>query len=135
MEISEKEFYKVIAPRVSTLVVTIDEEGRVNCAPFSFIMPVSMVPPILCFASAKGCHTLSNIRTTKEFVVAIPEASIIKELWVTSKPFPKGVNEIKEACLTERSSNFVKLPRIERPLLHISGPYFSIPGKLLKAEE
>lgn len=180
MEISSKEFYRLLAPRTTVLVLSIDKEGRVNCAPFSFVMPVSIDPPILAFASAKKRHTLENIQDTSEFVVSIPPASILRELWITSKPFPKGVSEVKEAGLKEIESKMVRPPglfeaianlecrliyekeigdhivlfgevlyamvkddlfkdgrldlSVARPLLHVSGPEFSIPGESLKAE-
>jgi flavin reductase (DIM6/NTAB) family NADH-FMN oxidoreductase RutF len=68
---------------------------------------------LVLIASAPGRHTLSNIRETGEFVLNIVTEPILKKMWICSKPFPKGVSEIKEAGLSERRSVKVKAPSIE----------------------
>jgi flavin reductase (DIM6/NTAB) family NADH-FMN oxidoreductase RutF len=113
MELETKNFYKVLAPRTSVLITTIDLKGRVNAAPFSFIMPISMKPPLLTFACGHGKDTLLNTIETKEFVVNIPSKEILKELWICNEKFPIEVNELEKANLTEEKAKKVKPPRIK----------------------
>ncbi len=112
MRLELRNFYKAIAPRPVVLISTIDGNGKVNAAPFSFVMPVSLDPPLLAFASAHDRDTLDNIRETGEFVVNIPSRGILKNLWICAKKFPKGINEIERSGLTEKPSERVKPPRI-----------------------
>ncbi|MGZ7095643.1 MAG: flavin reductase, partial [Methanobacterium sp.] len=49
-EIDKKNAYKILAPRPTIIVSTVDKKGNVNAAPFSFTMPVSMDPPLIAFA-------------------------------------------------------------------------------------
>ncbi|OYT41126.1 MAG: hypothetical protein B6U86_03095 [Candidatus Altiarchaeales archaeon ex4484_43] len=113
MKLELKKFYSALAPRLVVLISTVDGDGNVNVAPFSFVMPVSMDPPILAFASAHERDTLTNIRETREFVVNLPSEEILKELWVCAKKFPRGTDEIEKSGLTEMSSERVNPPRIE----------------------
>ena len=47
MELDLEKFYKALAPRPTVLVTTVNPEGKVNAAPFSFVTPVSMNPPLI----------------------------------------------------------------------------------------
>lgn len=143
MELIGKQFYRVLAPRLTVLVTTIDREGNSNAAPFSFIMPVSANPPLVAIASAHQRHTLVNIRETKNFVLNVPPEDICQALWECSKAFPKGVSEIKESGLTEVSSKEVKAPRIGECISWFecelewekeAGDHVVIVGRVVKAE-
>ena len=68
MLIELDKWYKIMAPRTTVLVSTVDAQGRTNAAPFSFVMPVSGKPPILAVAMAPTRHTLANIKETGDFV-------------------------------------------------------------------
>lgn len=112
MELDLGIFYRILAPRPTVLISTVDKEGRSNAAPFSFVMPVSAIPPYLAFASVPTRHTLANIRETKEFVVNLPSAEILDAVWACSKAFPKGVSEIEESGLSVRPSKKIKAPGV-----------------------
>jgi flavin reductase (DIM6/NTAB) family NADH-FMN oxidoreductase RutF len=70
-EIDNKNAYRILAPRPTIIVTTVNKGGEVNAAPFSFTMPVSMNPPLIAFASVTTHHTYRNIKETGEFVVNI----------------------------------------------------------------
>jgi flavin reductase (DIM6/NTAB) family NADH-FMN oxidoreductase RutF len=112
MELDLAIFYRILAPRPTVLVSTIDKKGRSNAAPFSFVMPVSVQPPYLAIASVPTRHTLANIRETGEFVVNLPTEEILDAVWTCSKAFPKGVSEIEQSGLSARPSKKIKAPGI-----------------------
>lgn len=112
-EIGNENAYRIIAPRPTIIVTTINKKGDVNAAPFSFTMPVSMNPPLIAFASVTTHDTYKNIVEVGEFVVNIPNENILKELWITGEKFPYGINEIEEAKLTQKPSKNVSPPGIE----------------------
>ncbi len=105
--------YRILAPRPTIIVTTINKNGEINAAPFSFTMPVSMDPPLISFASVPSHHTYKNIMETEEFVVNIPGANILEQLWITGEKFPPGVNEIEKANLTQTDSLKVTPPKIK----------------------
>jgi flavin reductase (DIM6/NTAB) family NADH-FMN oxidoreductase RutF len=106
-------YYRLLIPRPAVLITTRDAEGNANAAPFSFVMPVSVDPPIIAFAAAPKRDTLANIQATNEFVVNIPPKELVEKLWLCGKDFPKDVNEIEKADLTEKTSQMVKAPSID----------------------
>ena len=66
-----KDFFKVMAPRLTVLVTTMDSKGRADVAPFSFVAPVSFDPPLLMISVGTNKHSYWNITQKKEFVVNI----------------------------------------------------------------
>lgn len=118
-EIDNKSAYRVLAPRPTIIVTTVNRKGEVNAAPFSFTMPVSMDPPLIALASVTSHHTYKNIKETGEFVVNIPNEDILKELWITAEKFPEDVNEIEKAGLTQIPSKKVTPPKIEECIASI----------------
>ncbi len=54
--------YRLLAPRPTIIVTTKSNEGKVNAAPFSFTMPVSINPPLIAFASVPTHHTFQKYK-------------------------------------------------------------------------
>jgi len=112
MKIKLQQWYRILGPRVTVLVSTVDKEGISNAAPVSFVSPVSAEPALVMIALRPERHTLANIWETKDFVLNLPGEEILDKLMICSKAFPKSVSEIKEANLTETKAEKVKAPRI-----------------------
>jgi flavin reductase (DIM6/NTAB) family NADH-FMN oxidoreductase RutF len=102
-----------MAPRTTIIVTTVNEQGIINAAPFSFTMPISTDPPLLGVASVPSHHTYRNIQKTGEFVVNIPPMEILEQLWITSEKFPEEVNELEKAGLSTVESENVQPPGIK----------------------
>jgi len=143
MKLKAENFYEILSPRCTVLISTIDKEGRPNAAPFSFVTPVSSNPPLVIFAAAPQRHTLANVRETGEFVLNIVPEQLLDKLWICSKAFPKGVNEIKQSGLSEKKSTAVKVPSIEECVGWIEcelnfetevGDHILVVGKVVNAE-
>lgn len=116
-------FTSAIIPRPIAFVSTVDAEGNVNLSPFSYFNVVSTRPPILIFAPVRNARngkqkdTYENIREIKECVIHMVNFALAEQMNITSASFPKGINEFKEAGLTELKSDMVKPPRVkESPL-------------------
>jgi len=119
MKIELSKWYKVLSPRAVVLISTVSKQGVSNAAPFSFVMPVSVEPPMIAFASDPEHHTISNIRETGNFVVNIPSVNMVNQLWTCGKDFPKGVSEIEKARLTEKKSKKIKSPKVAEALAQL----------------
>ena len=118
-EIGTENAYRILAPRPTIIVTTINKKGEINAAPFSFTMPVSMNPPLIAFASVPTHDTYKNISEIDEFVINIPNEDILKELWITGEKFPQGVNELEKANLTQIPSKKISPPGIEECIAQI----------------
>ena len=136
-------FYRLLIPRLTIIVTTVDEEGRDNAAPFSFVMPVSFEPPLVSFACVPRWHTYINIKSRFEFVINIPTREMVESIVICGKSFSRGISEIEEASLTRMSSKEVVPPRIKEAAAWLecclsedvpAGDHHIIIGKVLLAE-
>ena len=102
----------VVVPRPIALVTTLDNEGRVNAAPFSFFNLLGSDPPVVALAPGEGKDTARNIRERGEFVVNIVDEALAPAMNVCAVPFPPGVDELEAAGLTAVPSIAVGPPRV-----------------------
>ena len=112
-----------IVPRPIAWVSTMDAEGRLNLAPFSYFTAVSTDPMTLLFcpgwSSVRGKmkDTLENIRQVPEFVVNITDEATKEAMNLSATEFPPGVNEFEWAGVTPAPSQTIRVPRVaESPI-------------------
>lgn len=112
-----------IGPRPIAWVSTMDKDGVVNLAPFSFFNVFSSNPPVIVFSPArKGRdntlkHTLENLKEVPECVVNIVSYDCLQQMVLSSLEYPKGINELEKAGLTAVESSTVGPPRVgESPM-------------------
>jgi flavin reductase (DIM6/NTAB) family NADH-FMN oxidoreductase RutF len=108
-----------VVPRPIALVTTIDGEGRVNAAPFSFFNAVSSVPPVVVLGISPGVNgddgykdTEHNIRDTGEFVVNLVDEALAERMNICAVDFPRAIGELQMAELTPVPSAEIRPPRI-----------------------
>jgi flavin reductase (DIM6/NTAB) family NADH-FMN oxidoreductase RutF len=108
-----------VAPRPIALVSTIDIEGNVNLAPYSFFNAFSSNPPILVFSSNRRVEnnttkdTLANVEATREAVINVVSHNIVRQMSLSSVEYPPNVNEFIKTGLTPLKSEKVKPPRVK----------------------
>lgn len=110
----------LVVPRPIALVSTMDAEGTVNAAPFSFFNVFSEAPPLVVLGlqhrkiadgfAAKDTTRL--IASSGEFVVNMVDEAIAEAMNVCAVDFPPGVSEIAAAGLTTIASAQIAPPRI-----------------------
>ncbi len=107
----------LITPRPIAWVTTLNENGAVNAAPFSFFNALGGNPPIIGFApgdrdDGSPKDTARNIRRTHEFVVNLVDEATAEAMNRTSASLPYGTSELVSAGLTPVMSSLVAPPRI-----------------------
>ena len=116
-----QDIYKLLAstimPRPIAWITSVDAEGRINAAPYSFFNVVSSAPPLVAigFSGApdrNGKDTLANIRATNGFVVNMVSEELAQAMNITAIDAPRGTDELTLANLTTEPSSKVKAPRI-----------------------
>ena len=121
--IPAKSVYKllmgVVVPRPIALVTTVDADGQVNAAPFSYFNAVSAAPPTVVLGIGPGegggpgpKDTLRNIEASGEFVVNMVDEAMADRMNVTAYAFPPGVSELDKAGLTPRPAIASRPPLI-----------------------
>jgi len=114
--------YKLLAslviPRPIAFVTTVDEQGVVNAAPYSFFNVFSENPPVVALGlnlrpdGKRLKDTAANIRNTGEFVVNLVDEDHAEAQNVGAIEFEPDVSETEEAGLLTAASIDVKPPRI-----------------------
>lgn len=116
-----REKYKLIigtiVPRPIALVTTVDENGMVNAAPFSFFNILSADPPILALGvelrpDMSFKDTSHNIRMTEVFTVNMVSVAIAEAMHVCAAKYPRDISELDAAGLTARPGVKVASPYI-----------------------
>ena len=111
---------EVVLAFQTTIVTTVDKDGRVNAAPFGLVYPFSTgANPQLLVGVNSRWHTARNIEATGEFVVNYASFSMLEQVAQTGLLYDEGVNEIDKAGLTALPSLKVKPPRIAECYQHI----------------
>lgn len=107
----------LVVPRPIAWVTTINTDGVVNAAPFSFFNVLGSEPPIVGFcpgdrADGTPKDTALNVRLTHEFVVNLVDESVAEAMNKTAASLPRGANELEAAGLHALPSSVVRPPRI-----------------------
>jgi len=107
-----RQFWKLMAPRLTVLVTTVDVNGKPDVAPFSFVAPVSFDPPLLMIAIGPNKHSYWNLTRKKEFVVNIPTEKMLDKLWIAGEKWDAEVSKIERAGLQTSKSEKVGPPHL-----------------------
>jgi len=101
-------------PKIITIITTLDEQGRLNAAPYSHIMQYDVMTknPRMILGFRQSSHTFENILATGEFVVNCPSADHLDDMMETARFWPEGVNELEHTSLTTIPSRKVSPPSI-----------------------
>ena len=107
----------LVTPRPIAWVTTLNEDGSVNAAPFSFFNVFGANPPLVIFApgdrdDGSPKDTARNCRRTGEFVVNLVDEPLAQVMNRTSAPLPYGVSETDREALETALSSVVAPPRI-----------------------
>lgn len=130
----------IIAPRPIGWMSSVDAEGRVNLAPYSFFNIFCAAPPILIFGSEGRKDSLNNIAATGEFVFNLATRRLAEAMNLTSGVYGPEVDEFEMAGLEKAASDRVAPPRVadtpaamECKLLEIK-PLVDLDGNTLRRE-
>jgi flavin reductase (DIM6/NTAB) family NADH-FMN oxidoreductase RutF len=106
-------FKAIVAPRPIGWISTMSAAGEINLAPYSFFNGVSSDPPMVMFSSEGRKDSLAFVSETKEFVCNFAAWDLREQMNATSRPFPRGIDEMKETGLEPAPSVLVKPPRVK----------------------
>jgi flavin reductase (DIM6/NTAB) family NADH-FMN oxidoreductase RutF len=114
----------VVTPRPIAWVTTVDGQGRVNLAPFSFFNAFGANPPVVVFSptlrrDGTKKDTLKNLEAVGEFVVNAAVEALAEKMNATSKELPPGQSEADFAGLALEPSAKVRPPRVAESPVHL----------------
>ena len=112
-------YKSLIFPRPIGWISSIDKKGIVNLAPYSYFNAIADDPPQIMFVAGASDRsslkkdTLTNIMTTKEFVVNFATTATRKQMNLSSKDIHKDDDEFVLTKLKKRKSRLVKVPSVD----------------------
>jgi len=106
-----------VVPRPIALVTSLDPDGNLNAAPYSFFGLISHDPPLIALGilphpDAQMKDTGRNIQSTGEFVVNLVSETLAEAMNVTCIDAPPGVSEMQLAKLDTIASDKINPPRV-----------------------
>ncbi|MDX1688637.1 MAG: flavin reductase family protein [Candidatus Promineifilaceae bacterium] len=120
-ELIRKDRYKLligtVLPRPIAWVSSMDEEGNLNLAPFSYFTVAATNPMTLIFCpqipdGGRKKDTWRNIEQVPEFVVNITNEETAERMNLTATTLSAGESEFDWAGLTPAPSETVRVPRV-----------------------
>lgn len=106
-----------VVPRPIAIVTTLDAEGRLNAAPYSFFGLLALTPPLLGIgvlphAEGRMKDTGVNALATGELVANMVSEEMADAMNLTCLDAPPGVDEAALAGLATAASDRVAVPRL-----------------------
>ena len=112
-------FKSLVFPRPIGWISSISKNGIANLAPYSYFNAVADEPPQVMFCSngsstfGKYKDSLSNILTTKEFVVNFATSTSQNQMNISSRDFKPDEDEFILSNLKKKKSRLVKAPSVK----------------------
>ncbi len=128
-DLQNRDRYKLlistVIPRPIAWVSSIDREGNLNLAPFSYFTVVCNDPMTLLFCTgiptATGIKkdTLRNVEAVPEFVIHLTNQDTAAAMNLTATVLPPDQSEFEWANLTPVPSETIRVPRVaEAPVAY-----------------
>ncbi len=118
-------FKALVVPRPIGWISSVDPEGVVNLAPYSYFNAVATDPPIVMFCPGGRLGTGAmkdsrrNVEATGEFVVNIVPYALREAMNATSAEVGPEVDEFALAGLTPLPARLVRPPRVAGAPVHL----------------
>jgi flavin reductase (DIM6/NTAB) family NADH-FMN oxidoreductase RutF len=107
----------LVVPRPIAWVTTLNEDGSVNAAPFSYFNLMGENPPLVVLGIGKrgdgtAKDSFHNLRRTREFVINTVTEANAESMNLCATEFPPGESEVSALGLATLPSLLVKPPRL-----------------------
>jgi flavin reductase (DIM6/NTAB) family NADH-FMN oxidoreductase RutF len=107
----------LVVPRPIAWLTTLNEDGSVNAAPFSYFNLMGENPPLVVLGIGRRRNgepkdTVRNLRRSREFVVNIVTEENAELMNLCGTDFPAEISEVRALGLATEPSVAVKPPRL-----------------------
>jgi flavin reductase (DIM6/NTAB) family NADH-FMN oxidoreductase RutF len=117
---------QLVVPRPIAMISSLNADGGLNVAPFSYYMPVCGEPPLIAVtigavreASAEPKDTWTNISRTGEFVVNVTTTAMAEHIEAMAREYPSGYDETTLSGWKTIDSQVVSPPSLEVSPAHL----------------
>jgi len=100
-------------PENVVFVISVDKNNKPSGMVAGWNMKCSFDPPLFAVSLQKVGHTHKLIRESKEFVIAVPNKELEKELLFFGTTSGKEVDKFKETGIKTEKAKYIKSPLIK----------------------
>ena len=145
IEVPLSKAVRLISPRLTVLVNTLDEKSELNSSPYSWVYPLSYAPPLIGVGiGGRHKQIYVNSKRTNEFVVCIVSEEFGQEAVNCEQEHKPGDRLWARQSLHEERSVRVSVPRIKESkavlecrvdrFVELKGDHLILVGEVLHAE-
>jgi len=102
----------LVAPRPIGWISSLDPDGVVNLAPYSFFNAVSTHPKVVFFSSEGHKDSLRNVEATGEFVCNLVPYDLREQMNQTSAAWPRETDEFEDAGIIRAPCREIACSRV-----------------------
>jgi flavin reductase (DIM6/NTAB) family NADH-FMN oxidoreductase RutF len=118
----------LVVPRPIAWVTSLNENGSVNLAPYSFFNVLGNAPPVVGLgmgvrSDGSAKDTRQNIEREGQFVVNLVDRALAETMHASAAPFAKGVSEADALGVALEPSQTVATPRVVLSKVHLECEY------------
>jgi flavin reductase (DIM6/NTAB) family NADH-FMN oxidoreductase RutF len=136
---------RIISPRLTALINTVDEKGELNASPYSWVFALSFNPPLVGVGiGGKHKYTYINSKRTGEFVVCVVSEDFAQQAINCEETHKPGDKLWEKQGLHAESSKKVNVPRIKEAkavleckvnqFVELKGDHIILIGEVVHAE-
>ncbi len=111
--VSVKEAFGRFKPESCVFVISVDENSNPSGMIAGWNMKCSANPPLFAVALSKKGHTHKLIRQSREFVVAVPNKELEKDVIRFGETHGNDVDKFAETGIETEKAKFLKSPLIK----------------------
>lgn len=117
-EVDSSEAFSKFKPESVVLVISVEKDGRPSGMTAGWITKCSSEPPMIAVVLSKSGFTHKLIKESKEFVIAVPNKELEKELLYFGETHGDQVDKFKETGIETEKSKFIKSPLIKNATIN-----------------
>ncbi len=108
--IDTSNFYKLLHPRPTVVIISKCPEGKLNAMAASWVTPVSEEPPTVAFAIDREAFTVECLSYCSELTINIPDSSQVDIVYALGTVSGREVDKIKKFKLRLGQSETTEVP-------------------------
>lgn len=112
-EVNFKDAFDKFKPESCVFVISVDKKGKPSGMIAGWQMKCSMDPPLFAIALSKKGYTHKLIQESKEFVIAVPNKELEKEVVFFGSTHGDEVDKFKETNIETIKAKNIKSPLIK----------------------
>ena len=117
-EVSIIKAFSKFKPESCVFVISVDKNSKPNGMVASWYMRCSHNPPLFAISLKKIGNTHKLIRESKEFVIAVPNKGLEKEVVFFGSKSGKNIDKFKETKIKTVKARYIKSPLIKDAIIN-----------------